>query len=327
LWAARSSPDEQTLRSDTVYVRRPGGFSEPARTQDDWERLLERLVRARQAEQLDAIRNILNPAQAIVIEGGGLDEWTAQSLAAWQERIDPLPPHDNRRFEAGFWLFSFQIQPFSQPSLIALNQFLEREAPRHSGWRPFTYLHGEPRRPQAHGDLIESWLAESHDPNVPISDADAEMADFWRVSKAGRGFLLRPMQEDRADFLANQYPRPERPNFDFILPPYRAVEMLKFVQALGERFSDENASFDAMLRYVGTRNRTIVQHELRYHLHTGGRCQVDEIETRISGRIFEIEHNLPELIFRFLTPVFEQFEFTELPMALVENRVREALGF
>src|SRR5690606_41306630 len=41
LWAARSSPDEQTLRTDTVYVRAPAGFSETARTQDDWERRSE----------------------------------------------------------------------------------------------------------------------------------------------------------------------------------------------------------------------------------------------------------------------------------------------
>jgi hypothetical protein len=45
VWAKHGSPDEKTLKAATVYIRRAGGFSEPPRNQDDWEKLIDRLVK------------------------------------------------------------------------------------------------------------------------------------------------------------------------------------------------------------------------------------------------------------------------------------------
>lgn len=134
------------------------------------------------------------------------------------------------------------------------------------------------------------------------------------------------MQEDREGYMANRYPRPEGPFFDWVLPVYRAVELLKFVQGIAERFSDQNAAFRVQLRYQGTQGRKLEQYSLSYHLSTGQHCEVDMIETVLDGSIFEIENNLEEMVFRLLSPVFEQFEFAELPLALVNNITREVLG-
>ena len=80
VWAKRGGSDPSRLKAGTVYVRRPGGASEPARTQDDWERLLDRLVRARRDEMLDAIRDVLNPPGNIAVPDADLEEWDRECL-------------------------------------------------------------------------------------------------------------------------------------------------------------------------------------------------------------------------------------------------------
>lgn len=326
IWAKAGSPDNTTLKNGTVYVRRPGGQSEPARTQDDWERLLERLVKARQSEQLSAIREIMNPSSVIVEEvRPELNDWMEESYAAWHRRIDPLQESDARRLSEGHWSVAFKIEPFNRPSLRELRDSLEREMPAYSGWRPFTFIHRDPLRPVASGDVIEAWLAEEHAPDTLVTASDH--ADFWRVSRDGTGFLLRPMQEDRPGYLSNRTPRPEGKFFDWTLPIYRLAEVLKFIEAFALKFADSDAQYSLVLTYEGTNGRSLQQHSLRYNLWDHGVCTQDKLETRTSGPVSEIGLALEEKIFTLLTPIYEQFDFTELPKVLVDNVVREALSY
>ena len=62
LWAARESPDNgDTLKTNTIYIRRPGAQSSPPRSQDDWEKLLERLVLGRMSQITEAVRSVVDP--------------------------------------------------------------------------------------------------------------------------------------------------------------------------------------------------------------------------------------------------------------------------
>lgn len=324
VWAQRGSPD-QSLRTDVMYIRRPGGSSEPARTQDDWEKVLERLVKARQTDQLNAIRDIINPPQEVVRAMPDLDTWDASSLDIWRSKTEPLQAGDTRSLEAGYWTVSFSIEPFERPGLRELKEVLEREMPAYSGWRPFTYIHRDPMRPSANGDVIEAWLVESHGPE--LVQVPRDHSDFWRVARDGKGFLLRPMQEDAPGYLSNVSPRPDGPYFDWIFPIYRMTEVLKFIEALGLRFSDEGAEFVLKLNYYGTNGRSLQQHSFRYNLWDGGVCRQDELSSEVSGSIAEISTALEEKVHALLTPIYEQFDFTELPKALVDNVVRRVLDY
>ena len=193
IFAKSGSPDGQKLQSGIVYVRRPGGYSEPCRIQDDWEKLLDRLVKSRQTEQLEAIREILNPqTYPIAHAEDSLEQWDSESYQTWNKLIDQLPPQSPHRLASGHWTFSFSINPIQQPTLAELNDALERQMPRLSGWPPFTYLHQQPKRPNAYGETVQAWLVDPKN----TSDTDPCRSDFWRVSRDGYGFLLRPMQED-----------------------------------------------------------------------------------------------------------------------------------
>jgi len=131
LFATRGGPNQE-LESGKVYVRRPGGYSEVARNQDDWEKLIERLVKARQSEMLGAIREVLDPSSRILPEEeSSLEDWQAENYAAWQQIVDEFVPDDPRRLAEGRWTISFVIRPFETENLGQLNNVLDREMTCH----------------------------------------------------------------------------------------------------------------------------------------------------------------------------------------------------
>lgn len=327
--AKRGSPDGNALRQGTVYVRRPGGHSEPARTQDDWEKLLDRLVRARGNEMLDAIRAVLNPPGNVAVADTGLESWDRESRELWQDRIEQLQANDPRRLEHGHWTISFAISPFSEPSIGELNKALEREMPAHSGWPPFTYLHREPKRPKPAGESIIAWLVNPEDP--PAGYPDNIDADFWRVARSGHGFLLRDYEEDSVHYARRletrrhqarrQQTSGSQRHFDWILPIYRMTEILKFVEALADRFGEPQAMCRILLRYYGMNNRTLSRRKLSYPPPPVGTCMQSIVESRMECAVSELGPLLPERVHALLAPVYLQFDFAELPQALVNDRV------
>ncbi|MXZ83089.1 MAG: hypothetical protein F4Z10_05260 [Synechococcus sp. SB0666_bin_14] len=126
--------------------------------------------------------------------------------------------------------------------------------------------------------------------------------DFWRISRDGTGFMLRPMQEDESGYINNIYIRPKGPFFDWIFPIYRMTEVLKFIEALAKHFSDENASFHLIINYYGTQNHRLQQDGLTYSLTDGAVCRSDFLNGSIKEKVTKIETNIEELIFRLLAP-------------------------
>ena len=153
----------------------------------------------------------------------------------------------------------------------------------------------------------------------------SDHSDFWRVTRNGEGFLLRPMQEDRKGFMSGRAPQPVGPFFDWSLHIYRATELLKFVEFLGVRFSDENATFTARIQYCGMKDRALCDHQWKYNMPEGPSCAQTEIGSTITGTIDELGSNIEEKVFEMMTPIYEQFDFSKLPKLLVDNVVREVL--
>ena len=323
---AKSGGPNGEVENAKVYVRRPGGYSEPAKNQDDWEKLIERLVKARQSEMLGAIRETIDPSSRILAkEESSIEGWQAESYAAWQQKVGDFEADDPRRLERGHWTVSFAIRPFETENLGQLNTALDREMPRHSGWPPFPCLHRDPVRPRPQGDLITAYLGELQPEEQPADKV--QHCDFWRISRDGKGFMLRPMQEDREGCPGEVSPPPVGLFFDWIFPTCRMTEVLKFIEALGVRFGREGAEFELLLTYYSTNGRRLERSDRRYALTGRPMCHVDKLQNRISAPISDIATNLEELVFALLTPIYEQFEFIELPRQLVTNAVADVLAF
>ena len=114
--------------------------------------------------------------------------------------------------------------------------------------------------------------------------------------------------------------------FDWILPVFRAIEMLKFIEQLSTGYSESGGRFMLLLHYNGVENRRLVQHDFKYILGRGGTCRIGEFETCVDGSIIEIKNNLADLIQRLLAPVYEQFDFAELTKELVEEITNEVFN-
>lgn len=324
LFAARGAPDGE-LDNGKVYVRRPGGNSEQARNQDDWEKLIERLVKARQSEMLGAFREIVNPSEAVIPEvNNDFEDWQERNLQAWKDITEQFAADDPRRLSAGFWTVSFAIDTFETETLNALRDVIDRQMPKHSGWPPFTYLHRDPVQPRAHGDTITAYIGSVRENEQPEERADH--ADYWSISRSGQGFLLRPMQEDCPGYPGEIYPMPEGPFFDWVFPIYRMTEVFRYIQTLSQHFSEDDATFRVHLKYYNTAGRRLETGTRNFILNDGAVCAVDELESSIAASVAEIETNLEEILFSLLAPIYEQFEFTELPRQLVTNVVADALS-
>ena len=105
------------------------------------------------------------------------------------------------------------------------------------------------------------------------------------------------------------------------------TEVLKFIEALGARFGREGAKFELLVTYYSTNGRRLEQFGRLYALEGGATCHVDQLQNGISAPISDIATNLEELVFALLTPIYEQFEFTELPRQLVTSVVADVLAF
>lgn len=318
---ARRGNDACNLQNGAVYVRRQGGRSEPARTQDDWEVLIDSLVQGRMTDQLNAIREIMHPSDNTLITQEDADDlrvWEDNSLVCWNEIVDELQGNDPRRFASGFWTVAYKLSPFEARDLNQINTALRDRMPTFSGWRPFTYLNRDDRRPRPIGQVIQAWLGEQD---------DGRLSDFWRFSGDGYAFLLRPYQEDQAGYGSNINPGPPIPVLDWTLPIYRLVEVFQHMMAMSQEFSQDNARFQIRVRYHGTVNRHLWRRGGDLFLETRGPCLSEQLENAISGNVTELDFNLNENIWRLLSPVYAQFDFAELSRALVDHIVEQALNY
>ena len=324
VFAKRGGPNGE-IENDRVYVRRPGGYSEAARNQDDWEKLIDRLVKARHSEMLGAIRAILDPSSRILTEDAStLEDWQTESYAEWQKIVNGFKADDPRRLERGHWTVSFAISPFETRTLGQLNTALDREMPKLSGWPPFTYLYDDPVRPRPQDRCITAYLGWLQ-PEERLGDKEY-LCDFWRISQDGKGFMLRPMQEDSRYYLAQVYPPPEGPFFDWVFPIYRMTEVLKFIEALGERFGGEGAEFELLVTYFNTNGRRLECSEDRRIWLGDATCRADKLQSGRSALISDIATNLEELVYTLLKPVYGYFDFIELPKPLVQKVVAKVLA-
>ena len=107
---------------------------------------------------------------------------------------------------------------------------------------------------------------------------------------------------------------------------YVSVRISGGSSALADRFGGENAIFQLLVTYHNTEGRSLSQAGHRYNLFDGATCHNNELESRMEASVSEIATNLEELVFSLMVPIYEQFNFTELPRNLVTNVVAEALG-
>lgn len=304
------------IKANIYYIRRPGPKSEQAGTGQEWEALIRRCVTASRAGMIDAIRSILVGAAPDAPQKSDddiLDQWVLSSKARWQSRIAGLSEDAKARFPHGHYYCAYEVtNPVGIPSVLQRYVDVLDAAPRKTGWRPFLVIHRDNSAPTNVDGCVETWLG--------YDGADTAHADFWRASKGGQLFLIRGFQEDTSGF-----PKSDGPGtvFDLTLPAWRVAECLIHAGYMAETIGGPDSKVRFRFGWEGLAGRHLVaeRRDVRPRI-----SHQNAFSITIVTDANQISNNLPELVDSVVRPLFELFEFFEIPATLAAEEVAKLLG-
>jgi hypothetical protein len=246
----------------------------------------------------------LEPAQA-----EQLDAWFDASLARWQELASTLPPQDGARLEPGHFAVGYSLNgDLMRLSLPDLKEALRQATIRHTGWPEFLVPTRQGIAPYPKDGNIECWIGGDKEKGP----RDGAHSDFWCVSLEGKAFLIRGLQEDAADFGAKPGTA-----FEITTPSWRIGEALLHASALAKLLGDPQAEVVLVAEWTGLKGRQLAAHPSNNRfLFDGHTTQEERYRGTVTARADEIPTILAELVRQMLAPLYELFDFFQLPAAL-----------
>jgi hypothetical protein len=299
------------------YIRKPGPRSEEPQTPEEWRGLVNRCVRAGRNDMLEAIRAIVtgrvDPRQVPADVRALLTAFCDASRGRWEaitthEAIDAPP-----RFPHGFYEMGFSLvgaRPAAGLAELHERLRLARRI-RHTGWTPFLEMTTPEWAPYPFENFVEAWVGRSV-ANRPARTAPH--SDFWRASADGQLYTIRGYSEDD---LETQAPGTV---FDITMPVWRVGEAILFASRLAESFDDVEA-IAIRTRFTGLNDRGLT-HVMGTRLIVGNHIsRSNEIVLEGTVTLAQVQDNLAEIVHGLLAPLYERFDFFQLPMTLVEEEL------
>ena len=322
--AKRSGPNNRIVQQHAIYIRRPGPQSEQPLTGREWDELFAKCLHGRRDELLDQIRNLLvglSPSNVSPGNESRLERWTTDCDTAWNKKVSALPSNSPQRFPHGSYTFAYHVDGGTRLPLSDLLGIL-RDAPKLTGWNTWWVPTHPAIAPYSIDDTIECWIGG--DVREKREDRDAANSDFWRVSPDGLAFLRRGYQED-GDRAATDSISPGT-CLDPTLPIWRAGEGLLHAAYLTGRLDGATVSFAA--HYTGLRDRRLARwaRPIEYVGWAGGVSKDNEVTVTTTVDARALSANLVEVVHSLLSPLYERFDFTRLPLEIVQrelNRLRK----
>ena len=310
---------EGVLRQSRCYIRKPGPRSEEPRTYAEWRSLIDRCVRNARNDMLDSIRSIVSgEVEAIDPVSNAQDDLEQYCVGArgrWEEVVSDLPGDSHARFPLGYHEIGVSlVGAVPAGGLNELRRRLDeaRDATAFSGWPLFLNLDRTSMAQRIHGDFIEAWVGQP----MPDRWLDGPAhSDYWRVSPGGHLYSIRGYLED--DMLQNVI---AGVCLDLAVTAQRVAEALIFAKSLAEAFGHIQ-QFAFRCRFTGLDGRRVVS--LRGRSTWRQVCRTDVVELLGQATPQQVDDNLAEVVHRFLLPLYERFEFYELPFSAVQRALQE----
>ncbi len=316
---SRRNRAEAGLQQRKVYVRKPGPRSEEPQTAEEWRILLDRCVRARRENMLDAIRNIVLGHVGAIGTVEAVDEladFMESSHNRWEELVKDEPLDAPHRFPNGH--YEIAIAPSNPSPAISLAELKEKLAVAQrvqtSGWPPFMEIGVKELNPYANVDCIEAWIGRPL-PNKMFNDPSH--ADFWRVSPSGQLYSIKGYSEDGGEW-ANSLQLNPGSTLTVNNSVIRIWECLRFASCFMRTFGDVE-EVTVRCQFAGLSGRTLVDSlEPAFSIRRGV-SQVDEVPLTGQFTLQHLEDNMLEVLRHLLDPLFEQFDFFQLRVTHVQN--------
>jgi hypothetical protein len=311
------------LVKDRVYIRRPGPKSEEPQNAAEWDQLFERCIRARRDELIAGIRDLLAgeiprgiPSEPAVSER--LQAFIAKCQERWAQLTASLPPELTPRFPHGFYEAGFAIDAVANvPSLAEFRRLLSQSLRNHSGWPPFVIIDRDPYRPRSVDGAIETWMGPERDGST---EAPAHH-DFWRITPDGLFYTRRGLNED------GRYKGIEPgTTFDITTPTWRIGEIVTEVYYVAMALGASEANLIGHFRWHGLSGRRLVSVGNHRLLSPVTRtAHQNDYEAEVTVPVSSIPSALPEVVLKILVPLYQLFDFFELPKRLVEEELKNML--
>lgn len=237
--------------------------------------------------------------------------------ARWQELTATLPPDDPARFPLGRYEMDYEIEGVHKiiPSRQLVKELESIDLgldTRKTGLTGLPFK--KPVSSQSTVHVIDDRQVEYWANNSPVLYPGPGLLDYWRVSTSGHAFLVQELEMD-SQFLLG--PRGEY--FGLERPIHRATAVMLHAVALSTRLNVHNAVITFNTRYTGLARRKLANNEIA--LTSIGQSLSDRAELSITTTAAEIRPNLPALVHRFLTPLYQQFDGFVLDQGFVEREV------
>lgn len=312
------------LKQMRVYVRKPGPMSEEPRTTEEWRSLFDRCVQRRRADMLGSIRAIvegrIEESRAAPNVMDELADFAEAGRTRWTYLLDEagLALDAPARFPHGRYEIALALPGATPaPSLAELRRRItQAHGVRHTGWPAFVDMGSEEFAPRVQDGLIEAWIGR---PAERLWD-DAAHSDFWRIAPGGKLLLMRGYQEDTIPER-----RPPGQMLDITLPVWRVGEAMLFTRRLAHTF--EGAGEMAIqVHYEGLADRALDSVDGTRIVSASRRSQTDTVNLQITAPIGQVDDNLAEILHQLLSPLYECFDFFELPQGLVDQELDRLTG-
>lgn len=291
----------------TCYVRKPGPKSEEPHTAQEWRDLLNRCVRA-----------IINgrPVDTSPIQSNEqqLREFMAASKARWQEQLHEVEEDDVARLRGGYWAFAFLIVGENTwRTLNDLQRALEEARPAGLHHRLFADVDGRGSSPYPVERAIEAWTG--HPEEGPYRNPYS--CSFWRATLGGQFYQLQGFWED-------SQPKRTEPGTRLYIDHSIKLHamMLKLAARIAKSVGDET-EIVICSELTGLKGRYLTGSQAWWETDFDGwLSSIDRVvlqPQRIAPQ--QINDNLVEILYDFLYPLYEKFNFYELKQGWVESAV------
>ncbi len=320
--AKKGSPDEQSVLPHRVYVRRPGPNSEEPRSIEEWHQLFDRIVKNRQSDLFGVFRMLMagemptTSLETTPSVSDQLDTFVNESTERWMSLVQETPADNPTRMPHGYYDLAFALDgEFDKKSLKDLQETIQRSVRNHSGWPPFLTLQRPPFYPRPIDGAVEVWIGPENERTFD----DSAHSDFWRISPEGLMFTRRGFSED------GEHSRETiGSSFDITTAAWRLGEGILNASYIAAAMGGNEADLVCRAKWTGLSGRQLVSHaNPRRLISDRYRATQDTYETEKRVAIASVDAVLPELVFEMLSPLYELFDFFQLPSRLVEQELAE----
>jgi hypothetical protein len=331
--AKRDGPNGQHVHQNLFYIRRPGPKSEPPQSGREWDELINRCITTARDDLLERIREILQgglpgiPARED--EGRELDEWVTQSTDRFNSLVtEKLQDEKPSRYSKGIWYVAYTIKGVT--SSMSLSEFLEvlnKVQGHETGWPPWWVPSRGEIAPYPYNGLVECWLRDLRGDIFGPARSDvfrfSGHSDFWRASPKGMMFLLRGYQEDSD-------PSVEPGTvLDLTLPIWRIGECLLHAERLVKNLMGNEVTTIAFRTvWTGLAGRTLISwaSPRRIFFDPRGPSRQDSVTSERIIPSDQISETLPEIVKTLTQPLYETFDFYDIPSTLVREELLKMRG-